>query len=136
MAISGGHGVQFQVEVSASLTEMANVREVQFPEEDNEITDVTAHDSPSGYSERLPTGRVLTSEFTVLVTWDDAETTHQEVRTHHSDKTILNLALISPDSQETLTFAGFVRKLARSSPQDGSYDMEITIAPSGAVVLT
>lgn len=136
MAVSGGFGVNWKVDVSSVLTTVPNVRDIAFPEEDNEITDITAHDSTNGYTERIPTGRVNTNEFTVTLTWDDAETTHQEIRTHHASKALLPMSITSPDGQETLSFSAYVRKLARSSAQNGSYDMVVTLAPTGAVTTT
>lgn len=136
MSVSGGFGVDWKVDVSSTLTSVEHVREIEFPDEEHELTEVTAHDSPGGYTEWLATGRIRTEEFTVKLTWDDALATHQEIRTHHGDGTALNMSLTAPDGQETLTFDGLVRKLKRMSPQDGSYDMEVTILPTGQITLS
>jgi len=136
MAVSGGWGVDLQIEVSSTLTTIVNGVELEFPSIELELTDVTAHDSTGGWQERLATGRLMSGEFKAKMTWDDSETTHQQIHTDQAAKTASSMAIISPDDSETYTFSAFVKSIKPVSPQNGSYDMEVTFAPTGAIVRT
>ena len=136
MSKTGGHGADWKVEVSSTLVTVPNVREIAFPEVDLELTDVTGHGSTGGYQEFLPTGRFMTGEITMTLTWDESESAHAQLRTSFAAGTALSQSIEDSGSSETYSFDGYVKKLSPASPQDGSYDMVVTIQPTGVVAVS
>ena len=136
MAISGGLGAVWKITVSAALTTVANVEDISFPTTENELDEVTAHDSTDGFEEFVATGIVRSGEFQATLTWDVAEATHAELVTLAGSGAANAMTLATPGTAESLAFSGIVRNIERQSPIDGALRAVVTVKVTGAITIT
>ena len=136
MAAQGGYGLQLQIEITSTLTTIVGVKEASFPEQEKIVADVTAHDSPSGYRVWIATGLRSLNEMEATVFWDTSEATHAELVTAFNSDAAVNMAIIDPDGDETIAFAGHITKIGRVSEQEDGYQATITIQPTGVPTIT
>jgi hypothetical protein len=98
--------------------------------------DVTAHDSPNGWEEAVPT--ILRSgEVTFDINYDPADATHKNAASGL-------LYLLTHRTLESWTFGGpmgvwefdgYVTGFEPSAPHDGKLAASVTIKPTGAVTI-
>jgi hypothetical protein len=136
MAVQGGFGCVIQVDVSATPTTIPNVVDATPPKLEPVMADITAHDSAAGMNEFIPSGRVNTSELTFTIVFDESATTHAELRTLAGSKAVATYVFKDSATTETLTFEGYVAGFQRVSAQDDAYKVEVTIRPTGEIVLS
>jgi len=136
MAVQGGYGVVLKIMVSTTLTAIANVLDVDYPRLMKYIAESTAHDSTSGYYEAIATGKRRAEPFTARILWDDSETTHTAIITAFASEAAVSMSLNDPDSSETLTFSAHIEAIGRIAKQEGNYEAEVVIHPTGAVTIT
>ncbi len=116
---------------TGSLTLVANVEEVSFPEEEKVLEEHTAHDSPGGWMEFFDVGVRELKEFTALVGWDVAVATHAQFRTSFTATTGVSMKVEDPTATETKTFTAHIKNIARLTPLKGKLRARITIRPTG-----
>jgi hypothetical protein len=136
MAVQGGFGIVYQVDVAATPVTVANVRSITPPSIEAVMADITAHDSTGGYEEYIPSGRINTGEVTVEIVFDESANTHSELRTLSTSKAIATHVFKDSATTETLTFEGYVSGFSRKSEQDDAYIVEVKIRPTGEIVLS
>jgi predicted secreted protein len=136
MAKSGGFGVQLKITISASLAVIAQLKDMDLPEQVAKTADVTTHDSTSGYAEKIKTGLFELTTFTATLVWDDSIVSHTGVVAAFSATTPVTMNIVTPSSAETIAFSGFVTKLGRESKQDGALMCKVEITPTGAPTIT
>jgi len=136
MAMQGGFGVKLQITVTATLTTIVHLLDMDYPKLARTVADMTGHNATSGYAEYVSTGRYDAESFTALIGWDDAETTHTTIMTAFNAAAAVEFAIIDPGTTETLTFDAFVIGMERMSKQDDGYKCEIELQPTGPVVIT
>ena len=136
MAVDGGFGLVFKVDVAATPTTVPNVKDSSFPETEHVLDDITAHDSTGGYEEFIATGLIRTGEFEVDVVWDIAEATHAELQSIWAAGTSTPMSLATPASAETLSFSGLVKTIQRASPIDKALTSKVKIKVNGAITFT
>jgi predicted secreted protein len=136
MAQTGGFGCIVRINITATLTVIADVVELKFPEFERTVADITAHDSTNGWAEYIATGMRKMSEFTMTVVWDDGATTHAALLTNFNSATSVNMNIQDPLGQEVIAFAAFITKIARSGEMDDAFKAEITVQPTGAPTIT
>lgn len=134
MATAGGFGAQLKIDISGTMTITVDVVEIPWPEISRLLPDATAHDSASGYREFIPSGKREAGEFTVRVQWDDLQATHAALLTAYGSTTPLGMQLLNVSSTDGLSFMGLVKTIGRVSLQDGVYEANITIQPTGPVM--
>lgn len=131
MSVEGGFGAKLKITISAALTLVANMEDIEFPSVEQEMVEITAHDSTDGYSEFIPSGQVKTGEVSGTITYDVANNTHAELVTLSTNKTVNAMQIESPTGSETIAFNAYVSAFNRLSPKDGAWRAEIKIRPTG-----
>lgn len=136
MAVSGGLGVVWKIPVSATPTTVPNVEDIEFPMSENELAEITAHDSTDGWEEFVATGLKRSGEFEATLTWDIAATPHAELVALQASGAAVAMTLATVDAAETLAFSGIVRNIKRESPIDDAFRAKVTIKVTGAITIS
>lgn len=136
MAKSGGFGVQLKITISASLTTIAQLKDVTFPEQVAKTVDVTTHDSTSGYTERIKTGLFDLTPFEANLVWDDSIASHTGVVAAFSATAPVAMTITTPGTGEVIAFDGHITSLGRESKQDNALMCKVKIEPTGAPTIT
>ena len=136
MATQGGFGVVFKITISAVLTAVTRIEDIDFPEQEKVLDEFVAHDSPSGYMERIATGVRDLKPFRMTIMWDDTQATHAAVRTAFDSDAALAMTISDPDGQETLAFDGHVNKVGRIAKTKNAYRATVEVSPTGAPTIT
>lgn len=132
----GGFGVQLKITISAALTLIAQLKDVDFPEQVAKTVDVTTHDSASGYAEKIKTGLFELTPFTAMLIWDDSIASHTGVVAAFAATAPVAMTISTPSTAEIIAFSGFVTKLGRESKQDNALICKVEITPTGAPTIT
>jgi predicted secreted protein len=136
MAKQGGFGAQLKITVASTLTVVAQVEEVDFPEQEKDLVDVTTHDSTNGYAEHMATGLFKLNKMSCVLIWDDANATHAAIQAAFASLVPMNMTVVSAGATETIAFSGFVVKLGRESKMKDAYKCKVEIQPTGAPTIT
>lgn len=129
--IQGGFGVT----VTLGGTALFNLLEdVEFPEQERLVAQATPHNATGGYAQWVSTGKRQLNEFTIKLGWN--KTSHAPLTTAIGTATASTFTIATPNADETMSFSGFVTKIARVSEEEGSYSAEVTIQPTGAPTIT
>lgn len=136
MARSGGLGVDWQITITAALTSVVHVEDISFPEEENVLDEITAHDSDDGYEEFIATGLKRSGEFEVTLTWDAAAATHAELVALRASGALNAMTLSTPGDAEVMAFNGIIKMIKRQSPIDEALRSVVTVKVTGPIVIT
>lgn len=138
MATQGSFGVVFKVMVSTTLTAVAHLLDVAFPEQKKEIADVTEHPSTgvTGYRTKIDTGIRELTPFEVTLLWDDSEATHAAMVTAFDSTSALSMSIEDPAGNEVIAFSGFVDTVGRIAAMSDGYKARVSITPTGAPTIT
>lgn len=82
MGKSAAKGAQLAVKNGASYNIIAGLGDLNFPEAEVQIEDVTTHDSPANTEEMLPT-IFKSRKISAPLQWDDTDTDHQFLQTNN-----------------------------------------------------
>lgn len=135
MATQGGFGVDVKID-SGGLTSIANLLDAEFPEQEKTLAEARYHNSTDGYLDYIATGLRQLNSFTIVLGWDDAETTHAQIITSFGANTVVSMSIEDPLGQEVIAFDAHVQKILRQGVQDDLYKCEVLIQPSGAPTIT
>lgn len=136
MPRQGGFGAVLKITVSAVLTAITHVEEFEFPELEKILAEITAHDSPGGWAEHIPSGKRVANAFTCTLTWDRSQATHAAVVAAFDSDDAVGMSTEDPDGLETIAFQAHIAKMGRITDQEGSYQCEVEIQPTGIVSIT
>lgn len=136
MATGKGLGVKLKITVSAALTVVAKVMEVDFPDREVELEDVTAHDSTGGWAEYIATGLKKMSKINATILWDDVLPTHLAFETALNAGAPVNMSIEDAGGTEILAFAAFITKIGKEAKVKTAYKAKIEIQPTGQPTLT
>lgn len=131
MAIQGGFGVTLQIYITNAYVSIANLVDVDFPEQSKSMEEATAHAATSGYATYIASGKRELGEFTATLLWDAGTTTHTAIKTAFDSNSTVNMKIIDSGTAETIQFAAHVKSLKRMSKQDEALKAEVTFQPSG-----
>ncbi len=131
MTVQGGFGTKVTIKVGTAHTVIAHAREISAFELEKELADITAHNAPGGYAQWLDTGRRSIGELTITLTWDKNEPTHAALLAAFDSKQPTEFTFADPNSDETITFDGLIKKIGRVGEQDNAFSAEVTIQPTG-----
>lgn len=134
--VQGGFGVKLKITVSAALTAVAHLLDVDFPEFEKLMADATAHDSTDGWDEVIPTGRKNSSEFEATLLWNADDNTHKAILDAFNADSSMPMTIEDPAGVEVIGFDGFITKMGRESKQDDGYKCVVTIKPTGVITIT
>jgi predicted secreted protein len=135
MTRQGGFGTTIKITVTAVLTAITHAQEIEFPEFEKILADITGHDAPGGYEEIIATGKRKMNEFTVKLTWDVDEVTHAAMLAAFNSDEVVGMSVEDPDGSEVITFDAHVSKLGRVAEQEEGYVCDVTIKPTGIPVI-
>lgn len=134
--MQGGFGVVAQIEVTATLTTVVNLLDIDFPKFKKFIAEATGHDSAGGYYEAIATGKRRVETFKVTLGWDVSNATHAELLAAFADEAPRNWTIADPDGDETIAIAVHVEEIQRMSKQEDGYKAEVLLHPTGAPTIT
>jgi predicted secreted protein len=135
MTRQGGFGTVVKITVTSSLVAVTHAQDIEFPEFEKILADITGHDAPGGYEEIIATGKRKMNAFKLKLTWDTAEATHAAmVAAFNSDETVA-MSVEDPDGDEVIAFDAHVAKLGRVAEQEEGYVCEVEIKPTGIPVI-
>jgi hypothetical protein len=136
MAKTTGYGVVFKSTISSVLTAIAQVKEIDFPEQEADTVEVTTHDSTGGVAEYIKTGLLRNNKFSMTLVWSPAVATHVALQAAWASAASVAMTIASAGPTETLAFSGLVTKLGRVSSSKGAYECKVEIQPTGVVTIT
>ena len=131
MAGQGGFGVVLKIMVSTTLTAVANIIDVDFPEMEKILSESTGHDSTAGYAEYIATGKYKANEFSCTLTWDSADTTHAAIVTAFDAAAAVSMSIEDPDGVEVISGSAHIRTISRIGRQEEHFQAEVAIQPTG-----
>lgn len=141
MADTWAFGTQLQLGDGASsetFTEIARVESISGGGITQEFDDVTAHDAPDRYRQRIPT-LLDQGEISFGIIWDPADPTHDNTTgllAELTGGTLSNYRVVFPTSPTVQwTIPAFVTGFEWEAPVDGALRATITLQPSGAPTL-
>ncbi len=134
--MQGGFGVVAKIDVSATLTTVVNLLDIDWPKFRNYITEATGHDSAGGYYEAVATGKKRVESFKVTLGWDVSNATHAQIVTAFTDGNPRPWTIADPDSDETIAISVIVEEIQRISRQEDGYKAEILMHPTGQPTIT
>lgn len=136
--MQGGTGVKLKVTISTTLTAVANLLDVDFPGQEKDLADMTAHPTTgvTVYEAMVDSGLRRLTEFTAVLGWDVDETTHAALLTAFDATTALAMSIEDPAGDEVIAFSGFVRSVGRVSKMKDGYKCNVVIKPTGAPTIT
>lgn len=131
----GGFGTVIKITVTSSLTAIVYAQDIEFPEFEKILADITGHDAPGGYEEIIATGKRKMNEFVVKLTWDIAQITHAAVKAAFDSDDVVRMSVEDPDGDEVIEFDAHIAKLGRIAEQEEGYVCEVSIKPTGIPVI-
>lgn len=116
-----------------------NCRKIDGPKFSTAVINEGAHDSPSGFVEKVP-GMKDGGQITLEILFDPSEATHGSASGGlwklWNDQTVEDFALIFPTTPaKGYTFEAFVVGYEPSAPYDDSLTAQITLEITGAVAV-
>jgi len=136
MAKQGGYGVVVKITVASTLTAIAAIKKVKFSDQEKKLVDVTSHDSTGGWQEWLATGRFDQKEASLTLVWDKALPTHAALITAFTSTSPVNMSFQDKSGSEIIAFSAHITKMSRASEQEGAYECEVGVQPTGQPTVT
>lgn len=136
MAKQGGYGLVCRINISGTMTAIANILDADIPEFEKFLDDITAHDSTGGYTEYIATGLRGLGAFKLTLTWDVAQTTHAALVTAFNSDATVTMNIQDPDGSELISFSAHVKKIGRIAKQKNGYKADIEVQPTGLPTIT
>ena len=133
--VQGGFGTTIKITVTSSLVAIVHAQDIEFPEFEKILADITAHDSPGGYQELVSTGKRKMNSFKVKLTWDINAATHAAVQAAFTTDPPVTMSVQDSHGNETISFAAHIQKIGRVGKQDEGYYADVTIQPTGIPTL-
>ena len=127
-----------KIMISTTLTAVTNLLDVDFPETEKFLADMTAHpaSAASGYTTWIDSGVRALNAFTAVLGWDDLEATHQAVLTAFDATAAVSMSIEDPAGQEIIAFSAHIQKVGRVSKVKDGFKCNVTIQPTGAPTIT
>ena len=120
------------VSTVATLTEVTECGDFDFPYGEASILDVTSHNSPNNRREKEG-GIIDPGSFTVPIQLDDTQTSHAFLLTNLGVKVVF---AYTPKDGTVYTFWAVITSFSRSNPLDGSKQATLVLTPAGGTVPT
>jgi predicted secreted protein len=136
MAGKRAFGTLFAYESATDVyTTIANATNIKPYAEKADVIDVTAHDSPNDYREKL-LGALDAGQCVVELNYDPAAVTHQWLQTEFASRTSQKYQITWPGSPvKKVQFSAFIVGLSPESPYDGKLTASVTLEITGAITI-
>ena len=133
MTQQGGFGLVAKIYITSALTAITNVLDgSEMPELEKYLVDMTSHSASGGYKVWVDSGKKSLNSFKLVLGWDPDDTTHQAILTAFASPTAVQMEIVAPNSADTMTFYAHIQKVGRVTKQEGGYQCDVTIQPTGA----
>ena len=129
-----GFAVVLQRSISSVYTTIAQIRDTTGPTITRTVADVTNKDSTNRWREFI-TGLVDGGEVSFNIVFNPDNTTHTTLAADLVSQTQQAWKILT-DSDDTLTFGGFVTGFTLNAPLDGEQSADLTIKVTGAVTFS
>jgi hypothetical protein len=136
MSMQGGMGVPLKIDVTATLTTIVNLLDVDDLEFEKFLAEMTGHDAAGGYAEHVDTGKRKINPLVATIGWDDSEATHTAVIAAFNSTSPVDMSIEDPGGTEIIAFSAHLQKMARVYKQEDGYKAKVTIQPTGAPTIT
>lgn len=136
MAAQGGFGLVLKIDVSASLTAIAGVKDVDFPKFKKFLAESTGHDATSGYYTAVASGKRRLEPIRATLYWDTSVNTHAEIVTMFASDDPTDMSIADPDGDETIAFSAHIEAIGRISKQEDAYEAVVDIHPTGPATIS
>jgi hypothetical protein len=131
--VMGGFGLEVKIDVSATMTAIAQLMDGELPEFEKFIAESTAHNAAGGYATYVATGKRKLNEFKMTLGWDSDDETHAAILTAFASNSPIVLTIYAPDgSDEVISFNAHVNKIGRITAQEDGYKCDVTVQPTAA----
>lgn len=131
MATQGGFGVDVKITVNSVLTSIAHVVEMEYPELEKVLAEVTGHGAAGGYEEWIATGKRRQSSFAMTLSWDIDDTSHEAIVDAFDSNEAVQMSIEDPQGFETISFSAHVFKMKRVGDQEDGFKCEVEVQPTG-----
>lgn len=132
MTAQGGFGLDLQLN-GTTIVGVDNVDELSFMKF---IAESTAHDSPGGYYEAVPTGKRRIEPLACAMFWDVNAATHAAVLSAFDSDASSQFKWADPDGDETIEFNAHVERIGRVSAQEDAYRANVELHPTSTATIT
>jgi len=136
MTVKGGMGVEIKIEISSTQTVIVDMKEGDPPEFEKFLAELTPHNAAGGYAQHVATGKRKINEIEIVIGWDRDEVTHAALLTAFDSDDPVNMEIITPDSDETLSGAAHIFKIGRVTDEEDAYLANVSIQPTGQWTIT
>ena len=134
--MQGGMGVPLKIDVTAVLTAIVNLLDIDNLEFEKILAEMTGHDAAGGYDVQVDTGKRRTSPLVATIGWDDSEATHTAVIAAFNSTSPVDMSIEDPGGTEVIAFSAHIQKMGRVYKQEDGYKAKVTIKPTGAPTIT
>lgn len=131
MTTRGGFGLQIKMEITGVQTAIVDVVDGDIPKFVKVLAEMTSHSATGGYAQHVATGKRRVEAFNFTVGWDKDETTHAAVKAAYDSDSAVNMQVITPGADETISGSAHVFEIGRISEQEDGFQAEIAIQPTG-----
>lgn len=131
----GGFGTQIKINITSTLTAIVYAQDIEFPEFEKILADITGHDAPGGYEEIIATGKRKMNAFNLKLTWDKSQVTHAAVLAAFDSDNAVGMSVEDPEGYEVISFDAHVAKLGRVAEQEEGFVCNVEVKPTGIPVI-
>lgn len=128
-----GTVIAYETVTPGTYTSFANVTNITPYALKADVIDVTAHDSPSDYREKI-LGALDSGQCSMDLNYDPNAATHIWLNTEFAAKAIHNYKITFPGAK-TASFAAYIVGISPEAPYDGKLSSTVTLEITGAVTL-
>lgn len=136
MAKVVGFAAVFKITVTAVLTLVAQIEEMEFPSVEKVLAESMTYDAT--WKEFFDTGMREAKSFKLTISWDKAAATHIAIQAAFAATASVNMSVennAAAPQKETITFAGHIVSMSRTVEKDNLYMCELEIQPTGAITI-
>jgi hypothetical protein len=127
----GGFGTKFRIMISGVMTDVIYAQDIGNLSLKKFIADMTGHDAPYGFAEKIDTGKREVQSFDVKLTWDPGESSHAALSTAFASRHSVQTEWEDAAGLETIGLMVLIEQLTRSTPQENAYTCTAKITPTG-----
>jgi hypothetical protein len=131
MADHGGFGTVLTILIGTVPTNVAQIRDVDWPNFKKFVAESTGHDAADGYYTAAATGKRRIEPFNVTLSWDADDTTHGAIITAFDSDDAVSFSITDPASNETFGFYAHVEGIQRMTRQEGIIEATVLLHPTG-----
>ena len=130
-----GTKIAYETTTPGTFTDIANVTNIKPFGLKADIVDVSSHDSPSNYREKIP-GAIDAGQCQIDYNYDPAAATHIWMQTECAAAALHKFKVTWPGGSKTTTFDAYIVSVGPESPYDGKMSASAVFEITGAITHT